>query len=86
MEPTIRLYLDNRTTEDRDDRRIVADDGTISRFMRWCIDNEIYAFSGGEYASGYLIGYYPAAHTEAITAYLTRDGLLPQQPKDQSSN
>lgn len=56
--------------------RIPETDGTVGRFLRWGLDNEIFALRGtSSSGGGRHTGAYPAEHLPEILAWVKAEGL-----------
>lgn len=65
-----------RTEEEKDAWRWIADDGTIVRFLDWQRDNECYPFRGGTSGPGYWTNTFPAEFKHAIVQWAVSEGLI----------
>lgn len=65
-----------RTDAEAADGRYVMDDGTILRFSRWMLDNEVFPFRGGSSGPGGWTGTFPAEAKDAILRWCRDEGLV----------
>ena len=57
------------------------DDGLVGRFLRWCVDHEVYsAVHAGHSGGGSYAGAFTPADAERVLAWLRAEGAVEDAP------
>lgn len=52
-----------------------ASEDVTGRFLRWCLDEQIYAMRGGSVGPSGMVQFYPLIHKEKILRWLRAEGV-----------